>query len=82
MEELMLEDLNAEDIPHTIKLAIMHNELSTWMNTRYTLRLRHRVNKSINPEDTNTLEVITTELVKCEKAIDMISKEIKVLDKE
>jgi hypothetical protein len=82
MEELKLDDLVNEDIPNSIKIVIIRNELSAWLNTRYTLRLRHRVNKSINPDDTNTLDRITEELVKCEKAIDMLTKDLKTFDKE
>jgi hypothetical protein len=69
------------DISPNVKLAIMDQERQGWLNTRYQLQLRHRVNTSIG-SDPAILKQIETELMRCEQAIDILTKEMEIVENE
>jgi len=70
-----------QSIPIDRQQAIIVNELEMWRNTRYQLQLRYRVNIGIGspPE---TLKQLEAELVRCEKAIDLLKAELDALTEQ
>lgn len=67
------------DIPISIKKQIVKQEMEQWEVTRYQLEVRHRVNKRIG-SSADVMKSIETDLERCEKAIDALSDEMKLLD--
>ena len=67
-----------QPIPLDRQQAILVNELEMWRNTRYQLQLRYRVNQGIDspPE---VMKSIEAELVRCEKALDLLKSELDAL---
>ena len=59
-----------EEVTLEAKQAIIEQEKIMWVNTRYQLQLRHRVQKALG--GTDVLEQIEKELEKCEKALDVL----------
>jgi len=63
------------DVPKSVRIQLVKQDLQMWKNTRFQLEMRHRVNKRIGNE-TKDLE---SEMVKAETAIaetEAILKEI------
>ena len=60
------------------KLAIIDEEIRAYVNTRYQLQLRHRVNRSLGNE--KAVEAIEADLVNIEKALDLLSAARKELE--
>lgn len=58
------------DIDPAIQQHILEDELSTWRNTRYMYQVRYRVYQGLG--DAESTKRIEAELIKCERAIDMI----------
>jgi len=67
-----------QPIPLERQQAIIVNELEMWRNTRYQLQLRYRVNKGIESTQ-DVMQAIEAELVRCEKAIDILKAELDAL---
>jgi len=73
-----METQPTQPIPLDRQHMIIVNELEMWRNTRYQLQLRYRVNTGIgSPPD--VMKSIEAELVRCEKAIDLLKAELDAL---
>jgi len=70
-----------EEISVEVKKAIINQELSMWLNTRYQFEVRHRINKKIG-SSAEILKNIEDELTKCEKMIDALEDELNKLENE
>jgi len=70
-----------EEISVEVKKAIINQELSMWLNTRYQFEVRHRINKKIG-SGAEILKNIEDELTKCEKMIDALEDELNKLENE
>ena len=63
------------------KLVLLGQEVNMLVNTRWQLRMRHRVNKGIG-SDKSVLDSIEAELERCEKYLAKLSEEVEALTKE
>jgi len=52
--------------------AIINREIEMWSNSKYQLIVQHKVLKSID-DDRTRIEAIEKELIKCEKALDVLN---------
>lgn len=67
------------DVPIEAKRAIVRQEISMHRNTIYLLQVRHKVNKRLsNPPE--VLKQIEDEIVKEERAVDILGEELAGLD--
>ena len=71
-------DLEPDD---DTKLALLSQEVNVFVNTRWQLQIRHRVNKSIGA-DKPVLEAIQADLERVEKYLAKLGEEIEALTKE
>ena len=65
------------EIDQNIKIEILKQELTIYENTKYLLKIRYRVNKTL--ENTEAMKATEDELVKIERAIEELNK---ILDEE
>jgi len=63
------------------KLVLLSQEVNMYVNTRWQLQMRHRVNKSIGA-DKSVLDAIQADLEKCEKYLAKLDNEAQALSKE
>ena len=59
------------DLAPEVKLALLQREVVEWQQLRYTLEVRHRVNKRIGAP-AEAMEPIAKDLERCEKALDAL----------
>jgi len=62
--------------PVEIKRLLVQQEITLWTNTRYQLQLRYRVTKGVGGDTT----AIEADLLNAEKALDLLSAELKALE--
>ena len=74
----MLEFKTTHTIPLDRQAVIIINELEMWRDSRYLLQLRHRVNTGLGASP-GVMKPIEDELVRCEKAIDILKVELDAL---
>ena len=74
-----METQTIQPIPLDRQQAIIINELDMWHNTRYQLTLRFRVNSDPLVERPGVLKEIEAELIRCERAIDILKAELDAL---
>ena len=74
-----METKPVQPIPLDRQQAIIVNELEIWRNTRYQLQLRYRVNSDPMVERPGALKEIEAELIRCERAIDILKSELDTL---
>jgi len=68
-----------QSIPLDRQQAIIVNELEMWRNTRYQLQLRWKVNADPIIARPEILKEIESELIRCERAIDILKTELDTL---
>ena len=71
-------DLEPDD---DTKLALLSQEVNVFVNTRWQLQMRYRVNKSIGA-DKPVLEAIQADMERIEKYLAKLDEEIEALTKE
>jgi len=73
--------MNDNDLAPQVKLALIQREIMEWKQLRYTMEIRHRVNKRVGapPE---TMSAVEQELERCEKALDALREMEAELQKE
>ena len=60
------------------QLALLQQEANMMINARWQLEMRHRVNKRIGA-DKSVLDVLQTDLERCEKYLAAIDEEVKLI---
>jgi hypothetical protein len=68
-----------DEIPIEVKRSIIDQERKLYLNTRYQLQVRYRVNKTIGAEQA-VLQDLEKELTRCEKIIDALAAELEALN--
>lgn len=71
--------LQEVDVPISVQRAILQDDIQAWRNTRYQVEVRLRVQKRIDA-DQATLDGLQKDLERCEKALDALTDEMRMID--